>query len=383
MFAWVHSGLRPPKHKLLQPFWQRLEVGYLVVYNVYLDAYDQVTRAAQLDLLRKGALAEGDQPTLVLGDFNIAPTPTEGLFDRYPSRFNSETDRVPLRELLDSSHLIDLGATAHPLEWTIERERRGKRVQFRCDLALASDYLALDLKLNYDHSSRVGPDAFTDHSALLISAPVTIPQAEHQLTLFASEPHSSTPVSAIKMSPEKTAIHRKEPTPIARKLTYLIDSLSLGKSVLDYGCGYGEDVRFYRAAGLRAEGYDPHPPFGWSIKPKGPFDVVTLIFVLNVLPDPWIRWKTLSEATTYLSRDGFMVVVARSPGAINREAAKKNWPKLNDGYWSHEGKGTFQRGLRREDILALATRAGLTLSHYDDSFSPPPDATCVVLQRMQ
>lgn len=41
VFAWIDSQLELPQHQLLERFWQRIELGYLVVYNVYLDAYEQ------------------------------------------------------------------------------------------------------------------------------------------------------------------------------------------------------------------------------------------------------------------------------------------------------------------------------------------------------
>ena len=53
--------------------------------------------------------------------------------------------------------------------------------------------------------------------------------------------------------------------------------------VLDYGCGYGKDVRFLRAKGFDAYGYDPHHS---PDLPIGTFDTIVCFYVLNVLfPD--------------------------------------------------------------------------------------------------
>lgn len=199
-----------------------------------------------------------------------------------------------------------------PPKWTIERETQSKKVYFRCDLALASDYIAPKLKFHYDHSTRSGKEAFTDHSALLIDVPVST-----------REPLVSVPAEAFHFRPEKTAIHRKEPTTIAKKLVTLIRGNPEIKSALDYGCSYGEDVYFYRRLGLRAEGYDPYPPFGSSKKPSGEFDLVTVIFVLNVLPHPWARLQVLREASQHLARHGIMVVATRSVEEIRHVAEKK------------------------------------------------------------
>ncbi len=53
--------------------------------------------------------------------------------------------------------------------------------------------------------------------------------------------------------------------------------------LLDYGCGFGQDVRFLRAKGYDATGYDPHHAPDVQ---AGPFDTIVCFYVLNVLfPD--------------------------------------------------------------------------------------------------
>lgn len=381
VFSWIDSRLEIPKHELIDEFWQRIQLGYLVIYNVYLDAYQQTARASQLERIRRGIIGEKDHPVLVVGDFNIAPNPSDGFDGSEISAFNSEVDREPLRQLLLQGQLVDLGTSSRAPQWTIERNLRGKKVQFRCDLALTSNYIANSLEFRCDASTRVGESGFTDHSALLIDVPVTIPETDLQIELFPRDPINSAPKSAFRFNPAKTAIHRKGPSPIARRLLALCGEERGISSVLDYGCGYGEDVKYYRESGLHAEGYDPHPPFGWSAAPKGVFDLVTVVFVLNVLPDPWARLKVLQDAAEYLSPRGIMVVVTRSESEVRLAAKKGAWPPFNDGYWSHEGKGTFQRGLDRNEILTLARLASLVLSPEDHRLTPSPGTTCVVLRR--
>ncbi|NGM23971.1 DNA phosphorothioation-associated putative methyltransferase [Roseomonas stagni] len=64
-------------------------------------------------------------------------------------------------------------------------------------------------------------------------------------------------------------------------------------TVLDYGCGRGDDVRALAAAGLRAVGWDPH--FAPDA-PREPSEVVNLGFVLNVIDDLEERNATLRAA---------------------------------------------------------------------------------------
>jgi hypothetical protein len=61
--------------------------------------------------------------------------------------------------------------------------------------------------------------------------------------------------------PYATAIRRPSGgSAPARKLLPLIAEAPAVRSILDYGCGYGSDVGFYRANGYHAIGYDCYPP---------------------------------------------------------------------------------------------------------------------------
>jgi hypothetical protein len=46
---------------------------------------------------------------LVVGDFNLAPRPFDGLTDGNPSRFTTATERAALNRLLVRANLADLG----------------------------------------------------------------------------------------------------------------------------------------------------------------------------------------------------------------------------------------------------------------------------------
>src|ERR1700693_4612138 len=85
----------------------------------------------------------------------------------------------------------------------------------------------------------------------------------------------------------RTAMRRKAASPIARSL---VKQGTLEKhaitTILDFGCGVGRDVLFYRASGFIASGYDPHEAFGWSKIPNEQFDFVSCLFVFNVIATP-------------------------------------------------------------------------------------------------
>lgn len=85
-----------------------------------------------------------------------------------------------------------------------------------------------------------------------------------------------------EFQPGRTAISR---TDISAPLKYLLLSNRIHHTddVLDFGCGYGFDVKSLecRQSGL-VKGYDPyHEPF--TKMPKQTFNVVLLTYVLNVI----------------------------------------------------------------------------------------------------
>lgn len=152
---------------------------------------------------------------------------------------------------------------------------------------------------------------------------------------------------------------RVRSSPSARTVVdVLVPRLGIA-SVLDHGCGRGSDVEHYRAAGLDVSGWDPHPGFGQTAEPDRQYDLVANVFVLNVLPDPWQRIQALQHAARFVRPGGHLFVVTRSPADIDPRAAATNWPAHHDGYWSSEAKGTFQKGIPAEEIIALAQWAGL------------------------
>ncbi|BBC94426.1 Methyltransferase domain protein [Streptomyces griseofuscus] len=169
----------------------------------------------------------------------------------------------------------------------------------------------------------------------------------------------STATVRTHYQPHKTAMNRRGPSPAARAVTgHLTGPLDV-KSVLDHGCGYGADVAHYRSSGLDTEGFDPHEGFGWPRPRRTDFDLVTSMFVLNVLPDPWQRIQALEDAASFARPGGHVVVVTRSPEEITKAAADGGWTPHHDGFWSSRSKGTFQRGISPDEIVALARRAGL------------------------
>ncbi|AZK97481.1 MULTISPECIES: methyltransferase domain-containing protein [Streptomyces] len=359
--VWVSEDLAPPTVSAPTPWVQRIELEWLLVLQVHLDAGAGSLRVAQLVELAALAAAEKGRPLLVCGDFNLAPRPEDGLFGKEISAFTTKAERQALQQLTRIADLTDTTADDAPV-FTFERVSHGKPSRFRCDLALLSSHLTPVTAITADSSVRSGPTAFTDHSALLIDLPLSMRPAEPDDVLFAlSELNGSTPAvrTQHEHQPHKTAMSRQAPSPASREVTeHLTGPLGIG-SVLDHGCGRGTDIAHYRSAGLRAEGFDPHDGFGWPRPRQTGFDLVTSVFVLNVLPDPWQRIQALKDAASFARPGGYVVVVTRSPEEIAKAAADGNWSVHHDGFWSSRSKGTFQRGIAPCEITAIARQAGL------------------------
>jgi SAM-dependent methyltransferase len=379
LFAWTRAGVKHLTQQPISTFAQRIECEWLIVINTYLDAYDRQVRATQLSQLTELLTSESGRPAAVAGDFNLAPRPVDGRTGARASEFNSATDRAPFTRLLAAHQLIDTTAHEDP-EFTIEREIRAVRSRFRCDLALLPDYVAEQTTVAYDHAPRVAPTAFTDHSGILLDLPVTLERGhsepENLFDLLEDPP--DIPARAQTVQPHKTAMSRTGPSPFARTLTSMLIAPLGVKSLLDHGCGRGTDLAYYRAEGLDAEGWDPHPDFNHANEPAREYDLVTQAFVLNVLPDPWHRIQALCHAARFVRPGGHLLVATRSPGEIAQFAAAGSWPRQHDGFWSHETKGTFQKGIAKQEIIQLAARAGIRPVHHLRVPTLGP-STCVAL----
>jgi len=115
-----------------------------------------------------------------------------------------------------------------------------------------------------------------------------------------------------------TAITRKK---LSAPCKYLKNQGLLQGKVLDYGCGRGEDCSILHGEGYEIRGYDPHYR---PVLPKGKFDTIFCIYVLNVIPDVDEREAVLSSIRRKLKKISFAYVVVRAK-------VKEGWTKR--GTW--------------------------------------------------
>lgn len=110
-------------------------------------------------------------------------------------------------------------------------------------------------------------------------------------------------------------------------------------TVLDYGCGRGDDVSRLRALGIDASGYDP------AFFPETPLavaDVVNLGYVINVIEDPDERRRVLRGAYA-LSRRA-LIVSAR----LVSDAKRLRGSAFGDGVIT--ASRTFQKTFTQDEL---------------------------------
>ena len=115
--------------------------------------------------------------------------------------------------------------------------------------------------------------------------------------------------------------------------------LSTDRTVLDYGCGQGDDVRALAGAGIVAKGWDPHYCPETQVDPA---DVVNLGFVLNVIEEPRERIETLRRAFSF-ARVCLSVAVM-----VDGKGDTTSLRPYRDGFLTQ--RDTFQKYYRQDEL---------------------------------
>lgn len=140
---------------------------------------------------------------------------------------------------------------------------------------------------------------------------------------------------------ERTAIGRGDLSmPVRQAL--LDEVVRPGLSVLDYGCGRGQDTARLRKMGVAADGWDPY--FAPDV-PLAERDVVLLTYVLNVIEDSEERRDVISKAWQLATR--VMVVSCR----LTWELSSVKGDESGDGIVS--SRNTFQRFFTPSEIRKI------------------------------
>jgi hypothetical protein len=224
--VWVREGAGRLVLERPAEWWQTVLADERLIHSLHLDPYSGAMRVEQLQTLAE-QLPVG--PNLVLGDFNLASRSVDGMYGTSVSEFTTTRERHALAELLEDRCLLDAMASDRP-EFTVSRRVPGADSSFRCDLALLPASLATH-KVVVDHETRLGPDAFTDRSGVVVSVGHTTkpptcrsmePSDGGRQRLSHAGGRRADPTIAESF---KTAIARGGPSAPARALTPFIERL--------------------------------------------------------------------------------------------------------------------------------------------------------------
>lgn len=129
--------------------------------------------------------------------------------------------------------------------------------------------------------------------------------------------------------------------------TALADGLlSAGTTVMDYGCGRGDDLRFLEERGYHGAGWDPvHAPHG----ARHEADIVNLGYVVNVIEDPMERRDALRQAWSLARR--VLVVSAR----LRTETQGLTAMPYADGMLTR--RRTFQKFFEQQELRTWIEQA--------------------------
>jgi DNA phosphorothioation-associated putative methyltransferase len=153
-----------------------------------------------------------------------------------------------------------------------------------------------------------------------------------------------------------TAIKRASPSLPARFVFKEIiqnDEYDI-KSILDWGCGFGRDIKYFQEHVDHVEGWDPCLRFiDYTHAPTTNADLVTCSYVINVIAHPSARERVIKLIADYTNKGGLILISARSKSDVERHAKKRGWPKFGDGYISSKAKRTFQKGFMESELVKL------------------------------
>ncbi len=169
--AWGKTGHNPAQFTVVTDYYNLIEYPDLIISSVYLDPYTKKGRRDQLNNVADH-LSSKVGNHLILGDFNLAPRPIDGLTGGKPSKYHGKEDRGALENLMTRYDLTDVLDHEHLGEqhYSIIPPNRTPELLFRVDLCLASTSLAGggNFTANYDHVTRDIANGFTDHSAIVV-----------------------------------------------------------------------------------------------------------------------------------------------------------------------------------------------------------------------
>ncbi|WP_321952610.1 DNA phosphorothioation-associated putative methyltransferase [Paraburkholderia bannensis] len=265
--------------------------------------------------------------------------------------------------LLDYPHFFDEAFPALHRSWFVDLN--GKTYKYRNYQSSANPPILhrKELLISVDHPSRATFEqlTLTAEQIGLFDDPTRIGFRQSFNALIEQQGYCVSDHLLVPLGNEERASLpvEEEPRSVARHLTALsrysfsapIQLLSRfgfldgTRSLFDYGCGRGDDVRGLQALGVEAKGWDPHYA---ADKPVVPSSIVNLGFVVNVIEDVDERIVALEKS--YALATDILVVSAM---LANQDSARGK--PYRDGVLT--SRNTFQKYYLQAELKDFIDKA--------------------------
>jgi len=197
----------------------------------------------------------------------------------------------------------------------------------------------------------------------------------------------------MKNQSHKTAISRNRWTKPGKWLYehfFKKRGLSLD-SMLDFGAGKSIDNECWsKETGAISQAYDQFEQLnfpGRGIRPDKQFELVTVIFVLNVVSTDKERLEIIDDAMQYVAPSGYLFIATRSKKEIERarirsEKKGNGWQKLESGaFISDLRKNTIQFGADNQDLQDLILKSNYShITRIELKKHPGSEIGCALFQ---
>jgi DNA phosphorothioation-associated putative methyltransferase len=122
------------------------------------------------------------------------------------------------------------------------------------------------------------------------------------------------------------------------------------RTIFDYGCGKGDDLRGLLQNGISAAGWDPYAPSN----PVSPAQIVNLGFVINVIEDPGERREAIQRAYSLVEEILVIstMIATANPGKVSLfgDGVLTSRSTFQKYYTQNELRDYIQTTLREESI---------------------------------
>jgi len=155
----------------------------------------------------------------------------------------------------------------------------------------------------------------------------------------------------VKNKSEKTAVLRKQPSGPCKALYEDTLYLPEGCTVLDFGCGYEDDVKFLKSKGYKVTGYDPYYNPNTDLHISKKYELVMSNYVLGCIENIQERNNLIMFMWDRVQSGGCLSIAVKSKDYVYKASRKFNWTNHKDGWLTAEG--VFHKGYNEDQLTVL------------------------------